>query len=351
MRPTIDDIAREVNVSTATVSRALRGLSNVAPETRQKILDRARELGYQLSPVATRTARGKKSVGIITPLKPQWFLSKLISSIESYLFAVGLEGHRFSIDSIDTRTDLIEQLVTTQLVDGLILTSTSLKAESIDRLAEIGSLKIVTIEGSTEYFSSVYIDNVEGAKIATSHLINLGHRSIGLISGEEYDPLYSPIPSQRKEGYVSALEEASIPVRKELITSGNFSYQGGEKAMEKLFTIKDPPTAIFALSDEMAIGAMYAIRKMKLRVPEDISVMGFDDNDVSKYIGLTSVHQPVSEFGEQAAKQLVYELYHDIEELKHIELGFNLIIRETTGPGPGRKSNVAGNDFSNDIYL
>jgi len=334
-RPTIDDIAREVNVSTATVSRALRGLSNVAPETRQKILDRARELGYQLSPVATRTARGKKSVGIITPLKPQWFLSKLISSIESYLFAVGLEGHRFSIDSIDTQADLIDRLVTTQLVDGLILTS----------------LKIVTIEGSTEYFSSVYIDNVEGAKIATSHLINLGHRSIGLISGEEYDPLYSPIPSQRKEGYVSALEEASIPVRKELITSGNFSYQGGEKAMEKLFTIKDPPTAIFALSDEMAIGAMYAIRKMKLRVPEDISVMGFDDNDVSKYIGLTSVHQPVSEFGEQAAKQLVYELYHDIEELKHIELGFNLIIRETTGPGPGRKSNVAGNDFSNDIYL
>jgi DNA-binding LacI/PurR family transcriptional regulator len=332
MSTTIDEIARLADVSTATVSRALRGHENVAPKTRQRILDIASKLDYNFTPIASRIALGKKSIGVISPVKAQWFTSKLTAAIEVFLLSQNISVQHFSVDSIETQNDLINQLATTRVVDGLIITTTSLASESIDRLAKLDHIETVTIEVTTDHFSTVFIDNTQAAKDATIHLINLGHKDIAILSGEEFDPLYSPIPSLRKTGYLEALDEANIEIRPELIKDGNFSYRGGAIATEQLFTLSKPPTAILALSDEMAIGAMHTIRRMNLRIPQDVSVVGFDDNDVSKYLDLTTVRQPVSEFGEQACTLLLNHFDNKIKKPERHKLSYRLVIRGTTGP-------------------
>ena len=332
MSTTIDEIARIANVSTATVSRALRGHENVAPKTRQRILDIASKLDYNLTPIASRIALGKKSIGVISPVKSQWFTSKLTAAIEVFLLSQNVSVQHFGVDSIETQNELINQLATTRLVDGLIITTTALAAESIDRLAKLEHIETVTIEVNTDHFSTVYIDNAQAAKDATIHLINLGHKDIAILSGEEFDPLYSPIPSLRKKGYLEALTEANIEIRNELIKDGNFSYRGGAIATEKLFTLATPPTAILALSDEMAIGSMHTIKRMNLRIPQDVSVVGFDDNEVSKYLDLTTVRQPVAEYGEKACTLLLSHFENKSEKPEKYKLNYRLVIRGTTGP-------------------
>lgn len=332
MSTTIDEIARLANVSSATVSRTLRGHENVAPKTRQKILNIATELDYEFTPIASRKAHGQKSIGVIAPVKAQWFTSKLTEAIEVFLLSQNISVQHFGVDSIETQNTLINQLATTRIIDGLIITTTALAAESIDRLAKLNHIETVTIEVITEHFSTVYIDNIQAAKDATSHLINLGHKDIAILSGEEFDPLYSPIPSLRKKGYLQVLEEANILIRPEIIKDGNFSYRGGAIATEQLFTLPNPPTAILALSDEMAIGAMHTIKRMSLRIPQDVSVVGFDDNDVSKYLDLTTVRQPVAEFGEKACSLLLAHFENKAEKPRKYKLNHRLVIRGTTGP-------------------
>ena len=335
MSATIDDVAKKAAVSTATVSRALRGLPNVAQSTRAHVLKIAAELNYAVHPHVTRMLSGRKVIALITPLVDQWFFSKLATVTSLELLSAGYDVARYSVDSGEAQTVLVKQLVERQLIDGCIVVSLPLEDELI-ALLQAQSIPVITIESRTDVFPSISIDNVAAGALGARHLINLGHRRIGLISSSSQLTREELIPNSRRAGYRQALAEAGITHDSSLEFEGNDVYEGGAEAMKRLFLVHEPPTAVFALSDEMAIGALKTLRDLNLRVPEDVSVLGFDDNDVSEYVGLTTVKQPVTEFAELAATY-ISEVFASDEpgdlsaELATV-LPFELVLRSTTGP-------------------
>ncbi len=339
MAPTIRDVAEKSNVSTATVSRALRGLPSVTPSTREKVLRTAEELGYSIEPAASRYRSGKTmNIGIVLPLSDAWFYSKLSTAAETILSDSNYYPVRYSMSSLSGQTKFFKWCSLAKPLDGLIISTVTLSNEDISFLKTL-NIPIVTIEITSEHFSSVGIDNTHAATIAARYLLNLGHRNIGIISGLEDDPMRFSVPRSRLIGYHAALRQYKVKIRPELNVSGNFSLEGGAEAMVKLLSVHTPPTAIFAFSDEMAIGAMKTIREMNLRIPEDISVLGFDNHDMAEYVGLTTVHQPIAEYGEKAAEIILDRLKNNSkgeQEISHISLQTKLIVRSTTGPPPRR---------------
>jgi DNA-binding LacI/PurR family transcriptional regulator len=333
MPPTIKEVADQSGVSTATVSRALRGLPNVAPSTRKRVLRAAKALNYAIDARASRLATGHTmTIGIVMPLADSWFYSKVSTAAEALMIGQGYDVARYSIASRGSQAEVFEWLSTGRHVDGLIVVTMALTEKDVDILVDL-DVPVVTIETETGCFASVGIDNVAAAKTATRHLINLGHEQIGVISGLRDDPMRFAVPRHRLEGYQYALREHDIGIRPELDVPGNFSLAGGAEAMIELLSVHQPPTAVFAFSDEMAIGALKAIHDMNLRVPKDVSVVGFDDHDIAEYLGLTTVRQPVAEYGERAASLLLRLLDGaEGETLPHIELSTQLVVRSTTGP-------------------
>ncbi|MEM7130070.1 MAG: LacI family DNA-binding transcriptional regulator [Chloroflexota bacterium] len=334
MSATIEEVAKLSGVSTATVSRALRGLPNVAPSTRATVIQTAETLNYAISPQASRIASGRSMIGIIRPLVDQWFYAKLAFNAEIVLSTAGYDVVRYSIERTQIQAQFLRQLINRRLVDGLIFSTVVLDTDALS-IVQDARLPVVTIETMTEVFPSIGIDNYAAGQLATRHLINLRHRRIGLITGAENDPTGFTVTNDRTRGYRIALKEAGIEWRPEYEAQvpGNYYYEGGEEAMKQLFSLHQPPTAIFAVTDEMAIGALKAVRDMNLRVPQDISIIGFDDNEVAEYIGLTTIRQPVADYGEVAAKQVIRQFGNDSrEESQHIQLPVELILRTTTGP-------------------
>jgi DNA-binding LacI/PurR family transcriptional regulator len=304
------------------------------------VLQAAKELNYAIDARASRLAAGHTmTIGIVMPLADSWFYSKVSTAAEASMMGHGYDVVRYSIAGRGSQAEVLEWLSAGKHVDGLIIVTMALTVKDVDILVDL-DVPVVTIETETGRFASVGIDNVAAAKTATRHLINLGHEQIGVISGLRDDPMRFSVPRYRLEGYKRALREHGIEVRPELDVPGNFSLAGGAEAMAELLSVHQPPTAVFALSDEMAIGALKTIRDMNLRVPEDISVIGFDDHDMAEYVGLTTVRQPVAHYGERAASLLLRLLNgEEAGTLPHIELSTQLVVRSTTGPPPNHFSN------------
>ncbi len=334
MAATIDDVAKKAAVSTATVSRALRGLPNVAPATRDHILSIAKELDYVVGPRATRAVSGSKRIAIMSPLVDQWFFSKLSTIITIKLIAAGFEVVRFGVDGIKDQSQKIEGILQQGLIDGLVVITFPLEDITITNL-QAYQIPCVTLEFSSGVFPSVYINNVAAAELATQHLINLGHRRIGFISSTNTNEAIKDwgILDARREGYRSALTKAGIEYDEVLELSGNDVYEGGAEAMKHLYSLTQPPTAIFAASDEMAVGALKTLADLHLSVPKDVSIIGFDDNDLAHYVGLTTIRQPVTLLGELASEKLIACLSGGLTDYDFdTELGFQIILRTSTGP-------------------
>ena len=333
MSVTINDVAKKAAVSTATASRALRGQPNVAPATRERVLQIAKELDYNINPQASRVLSDLKVVAILTPLANQWFYSTILTAATFKLYAQGFEVVHYSVDGIEAQSELVQRLVDQNLIDACITTSFPLDETAINYL-KVCNLPVVTLESNIEGFNSFYINNTAASQLATQHLINLGHKRIGIIMGsEDFSGMHNTMRETRYKGYKLALETAGLQANPMLENTGNDIYEGGAEAMQNLMSIPDPPTAVFAVTDEMAIGALKTIRSMHLRIPEDISIIGFDDNDISDHVGLTTIKQPVTSYGELAAERIIELLVEDNPpEPKHVELEYKLIIRSSTGP-------------------
>ncbi len=331
MALTIEDVAKKCQVSTATVSRALRGLPNVTPSTREYVTKIAHDMGYSIDPVASQLRSGKSNhIGIVMPLTDNWFFSKFSTNAEVILLNAGYEVVRYSMVSMGDQTAFFKHLAARKNLNGLIVTTLNLSAEDITILSNL-TIPVVTFETVTDAFPSIVTDNISSARSATCYLLNLGHNHIGVISGIEDDPFNFSVPQKRLRGYQAALKEYGLKFRPELIVPGNFSLAGGAEAMIKLLSIPSPPTAVFAFSDEMAIGAMKTIREINLKIPEDVSVIGFDDHDVAAYVGLTTVKQPVTESGEKAAFLLLEHIDNKNQsELPHVVMKNTLVVRSTT---------------------
>jgi LacI family transcriptional regulator, repressor for deo operon, udp, cdd, tsx, nupC, and nupG len=336
---TIEDVADRAKVSVATVSRALRGLPNVAPSTRQRVLQAARELSYVADPSASRLASGRsRTIGLAVPMLGQWVYSKIYSGVEAVVAAAGYDALPFSMSGPGGVARFVESQPFRKRVDGLLLIDAPHDAEQMKRLRE-ADVPLVTVGMSYEHVSSLTVDNRAAGRLAVGHLTGLGHQRIAFIGGMEDDPFDFAVPVDRYEGYLGALRSAGIELDPHLVVPGNFSLDGGAEAMHRLLELDHPPTAVFCCSDEMAIGAMQVARDAGLRVPEELSFVGFDDHDVSEYVGLTTIRQDVVGLGERGAELLLAVLQRPDGDVVHERHPVRLVVRRSTGPPP------AGSDY------
>jgi DNA-binding LacI/PurR family transcriptional regulator len=331
---TAGDVASRAGVSEATVSRALRGLPNVAESTRARVRAAAAELHYQADPHASRLAEGRtRSIGVAMPLLGRWYFHLVLAGISSALAPSGYDMLVYSSATPeDRRLYLGDALPLRKRVDGLILVDMIVPEEQLRPWAASG-INLVTAGQRTSSFPSVGIDDRSSSREAVRHLLDLGHRDLALIGAPVLDPAFQfTVPGDRYDGYCDALTERGVAVRPELIAAGHFSIEGGRAAMEHLLQGPVRPTAVFAASDEMAFGAMQTLRAHRLEVPRDISIVGFDDHDVAEPLGLTTIRQPVAALGTVAGELLLEHLADPHRPTARRVLETQLIVRSSTRP-------------------
>jgi DNA-binding LacI/PurR family transcriptional regulator len=332
----IDDVARLAGVSTATVSRALRGLPTVSATTRERVLDAAARLGYTASPSASRLAGGKThTVAVVVPRITRWFFSTVVEAVEERLHAAGYDLLLFNLGgSENARQRLLYTSNLHKRVDALMLVATPLAERDFVAVSEL-ALPGVTVSSGTPVpgWPSVRIDDVGAARTATTHLLTLGHHRIAHISGDPGDELAFSTHIDRRRGYREALRACGISPDPALDVEATFTISGGSLATIELLARGDPPTAIFAACDEMAMGAISTLRQHGLRVPEDVSVIGVDDHDVAGVVGLTTVAQPAAAQGRVAAESLLGPLDTDGDgAAPDVILPTRLVVRASTAP-------------------
>ena len=323
----------------ATVSRALRGLPNVAPSTRDRVVEIASQLCYRPDPAASRLAAGRtRTVAIAVPNLVGWYFAQVVGGAEAVLSEAGYDLLVIGVTGDEARGRFLRDVVSLdRRVDGLILVDLSLSDDQVAELAAT-DIHVVTIGFECEAISSVVLDDVAVGRDAANHLLDLGHREIALIEGLPGGPLQFAVPSRRRQGFEDALRDHGIEPNPEASAAGNFSVAGGEEAMTQLLQLERRPTAVFAMSDEMAMGALKAVRSAGLSVPADISIIGVDDHELAHVLDLTTVKQDVADKGATAARWIVTDLeahrcllYHTIETA-------SVVVRGTTR-SPSRRSN------------
>jgi DNA-binding LacI/PurR family transcriptional regulator len=333
MVASIEDVARHAGVSIATVSRALRGLPDVAAATRDRVLQAATELNYVASPFAARLASGRTTtVGLVVPFVNRWFFAEVIATVEAALRHSGFDLLLYNLGDAEGRIRFFDVMPMRKRVDGVLVASLVLDDAEFDALTEL-KRPVGLLGLDREGFLSARIDDVAAARTAVDHLISCGHRRIGLIGGDTDDPMAFTPPLHRRDGYRDALHAIGQPADPELEHLGYFTVDGGRAATRNLLALPDRPTAIFAESDEMAYGALREIRDAGLRVPQDIAVIGFDDQPFSDLMDLSTVRQPVAEEALDITTRLLALIAEDAEEAPadpSVVLPTELVVRGST---------------------
>ena len=331
--PGINEVALLAGVSTATVSRALSGNGHVSAATRERVNAAALELGYVVSSNASSLATGRtKNVGVVIPFLNRWFYSSVIEGAEQALLSHGYDLTLYNLSGgNDERRLVFEHFLLRKRVDAVIAVSLELTADEVSRLLAMNK-PIVGVGGPLPGVRTLSIEDVELARLATDHLLSLGHRSIGHIGGTKESEMDFHVPTNRRAGYEAALEAVGISVDPELFQAANFTMQGGYNAAKQLLgNPRKRPTAVFVASDEMAIGAILAARDMGLSIPDDVSIIGIDDHELAEFFGLSTVAQFPAEQGRKAVEILMDQLHPGREKVGgHTPLNYELVVRSST---------------------
>ena len=334
MHVTIEDVAQRAGVSTATVSRALRGLPHVSAGTRSEVARIAVEMGYVASKSASNLATGRtRTVGVVTPHIAKWFFAQAIEAVEQELRQQGYDVLLVVLPPTSSEgRPAFDPEVLRQRVDAVAVLTVPLTGSELDALRRL-RMPIVFVGGSVSGLMSVRIDDLAVGRLATEHLISLGHRRIAHIGGDPDEPHNFSAPVDRRAGWASALRAAGLVPDPALDVAGFFSLEGGTTAMEQLLALEEPPTAVFAGSDEMAFGALAALRRAGLDSPGDVSVIGVDDHELSALMDLTTVRQPVTDQGRTAGCLLLAALGPSSptgHRAEHVLLPVELVRRGST---------------------
>lgn len=333
MTVSIKDIARAMNISYSTVSRALNNSPRVKEETREHIQRVAVEMGYLPSAVArSLVTRHTNTIGIVVTKITDLFFAEVIQGIEETALTFGQNVILTNSDGKPERELAAIQNLRERRVDGIILVAACADQESKRQLFTLSGLDtpIVIINNvHGEHIGySIEIDNVDGGRQATRHLLDLGHRRIAHIAGPatEWDAV------ERQSGYEQALHQADLIVNPALIIRGDSQPEGGLLAMQQFFSLADPPTAVFCYNDATALGAMQAAHAAGLRIPQDLSIVGFDDIALAPFFAppLTTIDQHKREMGILAV-QMVLDLLNN-KAVQDCVLPSRLVIRESTAP-------------------
>ncbi|HXG25463.1 MAG TPA: LacI family DNA-binding transcriptional regulator [Candidatus Binatia bacterium] len=335
-------MAALAGVSTTTVSFVLndRAGAAISPETRRRVLEAAEQLGYHPHASARGLAGGRSNtLGLVLRQSPEQVAEDalLAETLRGLSAAARAARYRVLVEPLGARDGTYTDLIRSRGTDGLVVSGPRVDDEELGRLVADGAP--VVIQGSLPGVDipSVDVDNVAAARAATSHLIELGHRSIACITNA---PFHYAAARERRDGYRMALEAAGIPFDDTLVVEANFDAASGRRAMSRLLN-RDDITAVFAASDVVAFGAMAAIREAGLRVPGDIAVVGFDDIPLAGYFDppLTTVHLPAHDLGRAAGVALLDRINGRPVERRTV-LPTELVIRSSTAPPPatGRRS-------------
>ena len=336
--PGINEVADLAGVSTATVSRALSGNGHVSPATRERVKDAALQLGYVVSSSASSLATGRsKNVGVVIPFLNRWFFSSVVEGAERALLSHGYDLTLYNLSgSGDERRSVFEHFLLRKRVDAVIAISLELTAGEVGSLLDMDK-PIVGVGGPLPGVRTLSIDDVRVARLATEHLLSLGHRSIAHIGGNTAVEMDFHLPTHRRVGFEAALEAVGIPVDPELFAAADFTMQGGYSAAKQLLgNPRKRPTAVFAASDEMAFGTILAARDLGLSVPGDVSVIGVDDHELSDFFGLSTIAQFPALQGRMAVDLVMDQLNPGHRELhaSNTQLPFELIVRSSTARPP-----------------
>jgi LacI family transcriptional regulator, repressor for deo operon, udp, cdd, tsx, nupC, and nupG len=321
----MEDVARLAGVSTATVSRTLRGLPNVSEETRERVLRAAATLSYVVSPIASRLASGHtRTVGVIVPFASRWFFGQIVAGAESVLREHALDLLLYNLGDALSRQRFFEHLPLRRRVDAVLVVAMRFADAELASLRSLG-VPIVAVGATMPGAGSVRIDDVAAARSAIQHLLDLGHRRVGMISSQGSS---LPVAEARRRAYESTLTAAGITPEGDLIITVPHGLNGGEQAMRRLLALTHPPTAVFAESDELAFGALSALR----RTGRHVSVIGFDDHELSALLDLTTIRQRVFEQGVQAAGMLRRAMTTAEWEPEELVMPTTLVLRASTWP-------------------
>ncbi len=301
----LSDLARQLNVSTATVSRALSRPEAVAPATRKRVLDVVRRSGYHMNGIArSLRTQSTKTIGVVVSDIRNPFSSSIVKAVEDIARINGYTVLICNSDEIGKNEEIALQLFIERQVSGVIHCSAGANLELL-RVLQNKSIPLVDLDRRSGLgnVDTVVLDNHRGAVIATRHLIELGHKRIAMISG----PKHLSNARGRFEGFRKTLRAANIASPHEYIEFGDFRERSGEKSAELLLTLRRPPTAIFVANNEMMAGALLAIRRRNIKIPRDLSLIGFDDARWARYCDppLTVIAQPTDAMGKKAAELLL----------------------------------------------
>ncbi|WP_167619386.1 LacI family DNA-binding transcriptional regulator [Maribellus sediminis] len=331
---TIHDIARALNISASTVSRALKDNPLISEATRTKIKKAAQEMGYRPNTLAAnfRTKR-TNTIGVIVPLINRHFFSSVISGIEDVAYQQGFTVTISQSNDDFEKESKIAQTLFTNRVDGLIL-SIGMNTTTYDHLKLFSdrNIPLVFFDRVVEKIKAhkIIVNDFEGGYIAAKHLIDQGRKKIAMIGGPQNLRIYQ----NRQKGYMKALQEAKLPFDESMIIHNSLSRAEGKLAVKKLLQNPTLPDAIFCANDTTALSAVLFLRELNIKVPEDIAIVGFSNEPFSEVVtpSITTLQQPGFEMGQKAAELIIQQILHKGKSSKFetIKMPIELIVRESS---------------------
>jgi LacI family transcriptional regulator len=329
--PTIYDVARLSGVSISTISRVLNSPDKVNSETHKRVMNAIDSLGFV--PRAEARAHALQStdrIGVLTPFFTAPSFVQRFRGVASVLSKANYELVIYPVDSVDHLQGYISSIPLMRNIDGLIIMSLALGDQDAQRLANNG-METVLIEHSHPKLNSILIDDERGGKMVAEYLIKKGHKTFGFLGDIEPPEKFAIHPvKSRLTGFRQVLLDAGLSLPKTFVRSTPYSQEETRKAAYDLLDMPKLPSAIFVASDIQALSVMKVARQLKIKVPDDVAIIGFDDIDVAEHVDLTTIRQHLDESGRLAAEILLTRIREHDRPLQHINLPLKLIERTTT---------------------
>jgi DNA-binding LacI/PurR family transcriptional regulator len=330
---TLQDVARRAGVSKATASRVLNRSVQVDPETRRRVLDAMADLDYTPSSAARRLSLGRTlTISVVTSFLTRPQAAERLRGVDAVLGDSEFDLVIYNVETVDRRDQYLRGLAHAQRTDGLLVISLPPREEDVRRLSS-AAIPVVVIDAhapAVEGLPHVIGDDMAGGEAATRYLLELGHRRIAFVGDEFDNPFGFTSSRHRYIGFERAIQDAGAELRPDCVSLGAHSRYEARELATRLLSADEPPSAIFAASDTQALGILTAARESGLRVPEDLSVVGYDDIEIADYVGLTTVRQQLVESGRLGAELLLGEVRERSATPPSIVLPPEVVVRGTT---------------------
>jgi len=329
---TLSEIARHAGVGIGTVSRVLNDSPHVSEAMRDRVMAAAEAVGYKASERRrTRRTSSQGLVGVLVAFFDAASVQQRFSGIVPRVQSHDMNVVIYNVVSPVQARAMLADLPRHANLDGLIVVSMPVVPTEVADLRK-ASFPTVLLDCSAKGLPSITIDDHDGGRIATQHLLDLGHRRIGFV-GEPVDNPFGFVSSARREqGYLAALEGSGVATDPDLVRRGSHLRSAARQMTLDLMALPEPPTAIVASSDVQAVGVLEAAQSLGLRVPDDLSVVGYDDIDIAPFLGLTTVRQPLERSGDRAAEIVLQAMNAARRPTLHETLELELVVRSTTRP-------------------